>query len=120
MNAKDKLIELRRKTGFTQQELAEILGVERSTYTGYELGKTHLPIDKIQMLSAIYNVPLDYFMEYEGSFFNDSLQKDFEQIRYLTDLTKEERLLLAQIRLLKASGKSEEVKKALKKLAEDL
>ena len=121
MIVKEKLTQLRRRAGFTQQELADILGVERSTYTGYEVGKTQIPVDKIQMLSVIYNVPLDFFMEYEGSFLNDVSQFRFEpEPENDTALTKEERVFLAQIRLLNAGGKTEEVRAALNKLTQEL
>ena len=35
---REKLIELRKKRGFTQDQMAEKLGVARSTYAGYEAG----------------------------------------------------------------------------------
>lgn len=35
---RNKLIEIRKKRGFTQEDMADRLNVARSTYTGYENG----------------------------------------------------------------------------------
>lgn len=35
---RNKLIEIRKKRGFTQEDMADKLSVARSTYTGYENG----------------------------------------------------------------------------------
>ena len=40
----NKLEELRKKKGFTQKEMAEKLGIARSTYSGYEKGYFFPPI----------------------------------------------------------------------------
>lgn len=36
---RDKLIEIRKKKGLTQEEMADKLNIARTTYTGYENGK---------------------------------------------------------------------------------
>lgn len=43
-----KLIELRKKKGFTQEKISNILKISRSTYVGYELGNFY-PSLKIAM-----------------------------------------------------------------------
>lgn len=35
---RNKLIEIRKKKGFTQEEMADKLNIARTTYTGYENG----------------------------------------------------------------------------------
>ena len=50
---REKLIEIRKKKGYTQEQMAEKLNIARSTYTGYENGnvspslETALNIKKI-------------------------------------------------------------------------
>lgn len=50
---REKLIEVRKKKGYTQEQMAEKLNIARTTYTGYENGnvspslKTALNIKKI-------------------------------------------------------------------------
>ena len=38
---RDLLIQRRKKKGITQQEMANLLGIARSTYSAYELGNIH-------------------------------------------------------------------------------
>lgn len=56
---------LRRKHKLTQQEVADILGIDRSTYTFYETGKTRPAIENIKKLTDIYNVTFGYLCGYE-------------------------------------------------------
>ena len=50
MEMKDKLISFRKEAGFTQQQIAELLGLDRSTYSCYETGKVRVPLKKLQQL----------------------------------------------------------------------
>jgi len=47
---------LRRERGLTQQQLAEHLGVDRSTYAYYESGRSKLSIDVIVKLAHFYQI----------------------------------------------------------------
>lgn len=56
---KDKhgyLRELRIQAGYTQEEIAEILGVTKSTISKYEKGLRRINSDYIEKLSALYHV----------------------------------------------------------------
>lgn len=53
---------LRNIYNFTQGTLAGLLGIERSTYSYYELGKTLPSIEMLARLSKIYRVPIEYFL----------------------------------------------------------
>ena len=54
-----KLRELRVKSGYTQHQIADILNIDRSTYTYYETGKTSPDITVLAKLSKIFNVSID-------------------------------------------------------------
>ena len=69
---------LRRKTGHSQQELADLLEIPRTTWSGYELGKVEPNITMLQKLSGFFNQPIDRllnqridFDEYEIAKGND-------------------------------------------------
>jgi transcriptional regulator with XRE-family HTH domain len=53
---------LRIEAGRTQAEIAERLGVLRTTYGEYERGKIMPPMDKIKVLAELYNVSVDYLI----------------------------------------------------------
>ncbi len=50
---------LRRKTGHSQQELADLLEIPRTTWSGYELGKVEPNIHMLQKISAFFRLPID-------------------------------------------------------------
>lgn len=57
-----RLKELRKQHRKTQQQIAEMLGVLRSTYGEYERGKIAPPMDKLQALAAYFSVSVDYLI----------------------------------------------------------
>ena len=50
---------LRRKSGKSQQELADLLEIPRTTWSGYELGKVEPNITMLQKLSHFFKQPVD-------------------------------------------------------------
>ena len=59
----DVLRHCREACGMSQQQVADILKIDRSTYTYYELGNTTPSAPMIVRLSKIFNVPYSKFME---------------------------------------------------------
>lgn len=51
--------ELRKRAGISQQRLAEIMGVSRTTITQIENGKRKVSADELARLSEIYNLSVD-------------------------------------------------------------
>lgn len=58
----DRLKDLREERDLLQKDIADILGVKRSTYAGWETGKDTIPFKRIIMLSKYYKVSIDYIM----------------------------------------------------------
>ncbi len=54
-----KLRMLREKQELTQGQVAKALGLERSTYTYYETGKTQPNLSSLKILAALYHVSVD-------------------------------------------------------------
>lgn len=59
----DKLIELRRERGFSQEQLADLLDVSRQSVSKWESDQTMPELPKLIMLSEIFQVSLDYLMK---------------------------------------------------------
>lgn len=55
----EKLIALRKKSGMSQQELADRISVTRQTISNWECGQGAPALDKAAELAAIYHVSLD-------------------------------------------------------------
>ena len=62
MSFTDRLIELRKEDRKTQEEMANIINVKRSTYSAYERGQILPPYDKIESIAKYFNVTIDYLM----------------------------------------------------------
>lgn len=56
-----KLKTLRKGRKFTQQELADKLGVTRATISNYEVGRRSPHISELQRFAEFYGVDLSYF-----------------------------------------------------------
>ena len=55
----NNLMKLRKKQGFSQQEVADLLQVSRQTISNWELDQGSPTIDKAKELAKIYDVSLD-------------------------------------------------------------
>ena len=59
MKFNEKLIELRKKEGLSQEELGYKLNVTRQTVSKWELGQTTPEMDKLVEMSKIFNISVD-------------------------------------------------------------
>ena len=66
MTLNEKLAELRKARGLTQQEIAEALDVSRQAVSRWEVGTATPTLDNLSSLSRLYGVPLDYFIQKEA------------------------------------------------------
>ncbi len=103
------LKKLRENNGYTQQQVANALNIERSTYTYYETGKTTPDINTIIKLAKIFNISYTEMLENEEKENRKSLKdscddlytcydsKDFD---YVYELSKKEKTLISLYRVL--------------------
>lgn len=59
----EKLKECRKQAGYTQLDMARLIGVARTTYAEYEQGKIQPPIDKLQRISMWLDIPTERLMQ---------------------------------------------------------
>lgn len=59
----DKIAELRKKNGWSQEELAEQLGVSRQSVSKWESASSIPDLDKILKMSEIFGVSTDYLLK---------------------------------------------------------
>ena len=57
-----RLKELRKQKGWTQKELAQKLGVRFSQLNKYESGLHTPPVDKLVLLSEVFDTTIDYLL----------------------------------------------------------
>lgn len=61
----DKIIRLRKKNGWSQEELAERMNVSRQAVSKWEAAQTTPDLEKILMLSKLFGVSTDYLLKDE-------------------------------------------------------
>ncbi|MBR5134129.1 MAG: helix-turn-helix transcriptional regulator [Clostridia bacterium] len=57
-----RLIALRKARNMTQEDVAKALGLNRSTYTCYEIGTSSPSIATLRALAEMYDVSVDYLL----------------------------------------------------------
>ncbi len=62
MSLGDKLLDLRKKAGLSQEDVADKLGVSRQTVSKRETYQTVPELIKVKLLSQLYNVSYDYLI----------------------------------------------------------
>jgi len=53
---------LRIDSGYTQQQIADYLNIKQNTYSQYEVGMLHYPVDALMKLADFYGVSVDYLL----------------------------------------------------------
>lgn len=109
-----RLRKFRKENGYSQSHIANVLGIERSTYTYYETGKTVPVIFDLMRLADLYDISMDSLLGFHADAsdplaFGDPRQPVRAAVRrrerYLSesvqDLSSEERQLLAFYRSAK-------------------
>lgn len=77
MELNEKLIQLRKKKGITQAELAEDMQVSRQAVSKWESGGSIPSIENLRSLSELYSVHVDYLLK----------EEDEEEESFLQELT---------------------------------
>jgi len=75
----DKLLDLRKKAGLSQEDVADKLGVSRQTVSKWETDQTVPELIKVKLLSQLYNVSYDYLIS------ESNLSGDITSIEMIVD-----------------------------------
>lgn len=67
MSFANNLMELRKYHDYSQEKLAEMIGVSRQTLSKYETGEALPDIEKCRLLADVFSVSIDDLINYEKS-----------------------------------------------------
>ena len=99
-NFNENLKEARLKSGYSQKEVAEKIGVAKSTYSLYESGNREPNVDTIKKISDILKVSADTLLGLEeepitlAAHFDDDeyTEDELEEIRQFAEFVKNRKL----------------------------
>lgn len=115
-----KLLNLRKEYKMTQNDVAEILGMSRTSFSKYENGIANPPLQVLRKIAAIYNVGLEYLIFDENTLIrlNDPLNEVDETAEVpfskITDLKPIEKEIIGKFRTLSDEEKTEFIEQFMK------
>lgn len=94
-NLNEHLRQARRKCGFTQEQVAQTLGIDRSSYTYYETGKTEPNVEYLVRLSEMFRTDLETLIRGEEAV---AAMRDKDTLFQLSTMTLEEQKIILRFR----------------------
>lgn len=61
----NRITELRKKVGMSQNELGEILGVSQQTISKYENADINVPADILAKMAKLFKIPIEHILSNE-------------------------------------------------------
>ncbi|MCO4495013.1 putative transcriptional regulator [Streptococcus infantarius subsp. infantarius] len=110
MNYTNNLKDLRKKAGYTQEELAKKIGISKRTLAYWEKGENSIKADKAEQLAKLFGVSIGVLLGYRNE--NDSLgfrlwslrnQKGIELEKAASDL----KLSIDELKLIEQTDNAE-------------
>ena len=82
MTLGQKLKEIRRRFGLSQESLAEIMNVSRQAVTKWESNEGLPDVSNLQELSKVFNLTIDYLLDNDNSLPALSMKKKLDKDKY--------------------------------------
>ena len=89
------MADMRNKFNLTQKEIAQVVGVNVSTYKHYELGDRCTPLAVIRDLANFYKISTDYFFENMPEL---STKEELEVRRFAFEVSQNKSQMIGDIR----------------------
>ncbi len=118
MGCSDKLKIVRCANKLKQYQVADALGISRSTYCSYETGRRNIDIETLSKLSCFYKLPMNTFLEnaYVEEINEDDVYEKNPDVKYLSQLSSQEILLIAKLRAMNEADRKEVIELASSKI----
>lgn len=99
-----RLRQFRELCDYSQQQVADCLNIDRSTYSYYESGRTEPSIDNLKKLASIFGVSILDLLEVDKPMVtmvrDESIYDEPVPTVRIGELTKEEQKLIMRFRML--------------------
>ena len=97
---------LRTVNHYTQQQIADILNIDRTTYTSYEISKNTPDIMLLDAFAKIFSVDIDFILHIDTQNIDtlcdevEAYEANNDDCSLVSKLSKEERELIGEYRIL--------------------
>lgn len=107
MTFAEKIKSYRKDAGLTQEKVSEIIGVKRSAYAYYEIGKSTPKFPVLMKLAAMYNTTTDELLDVEEvkSVAQKSTAQEWSTTDDFSDLSPFEKMVVMKTRLMSKKEK---------------
>lgn len=95
----ERIKNLREEKSLRQQDMANILGINRTTYTSYEIERDTIPLTHLNTLCNYFDVSIDYALSLSEIKKYKNLRKEIDKI-----------LLTERLKILRKDNKLTQVK----------
>lgn len=85
-----RLKEIRVNNNLTQEEVAKILGIDRTTYASFEIGRDTISIERLNIFTNYFKTSFDYIFELTDTY-NYNIEKEKIEIQEVAKRLKESR-----------------------------
>jgi transcriptional regulator with XRE-family HTH domain len=93
-----RLASFRKQAGFTQQSLADVMGMEQSVIASYEIARRRMPMSQVKRFSEVLNVSiLDLIEERETKSKPGPTPKLNRQLSQISELPRSEQQLVSKL-----------------------
>jgi len=89
-NISDKLRYLRLKESMYQEDVAKMIGIDRTTYVSYETGLRIYPLDVMKKISDLYKIDLDALLDDYHNFIYNNQGQNIKSIRKELGISQKE------------------------------
>lgn len=100
MNIGNNIQTIRKELGLLQKEIALELNLDKSSYSKVESGAREVKVSELKILAAIFNMPIDDIVNYEGNTPKEIIIEDksqTEQFKLINQLDEEDKSTVFKI-----------------------
>lgn len=102
----NKLVELRKKNGYSQEELAAKLGLSRQAISKWERAEASPDTDNLICLAKLYGVSLDELLKNDDdveTIVKEQMNSNEEKVNVISNEQKEENPRIRKLRIIEES-----------------
>lgn len=101
----DALKVIRLKNNLTQQQVADFLGISRSAYCGYEIGRRKMSVKMLSDIAKMYNLSVDVMVSGDSTSVHEQSAYQTDNL-YLSELTDTEQDVILKYRKMSEEQKA--------------